>query len=69
MQTCSNCSSSFDDTRTGLVITGSGRAVAAVCGDCCRDVRVGKIVVRGFGAGKFGYEQWLPVEMTGDSLA
>lgn len=70
MQICSNCSSSFDDTKTGLVTTGAGKIVAAVCGECCRDVRIGKIVVRrdntGAWTSRFVYEQWLPVEVVGD---
>lgn len=66
MQTCSNCSSSFDDTRAGLVTTCAGKITAAVCGDCCRDVCVGKIVVRRSGVNSFTYEQWSPTEMIGD---
>lgn len=66
MQTCSNCSIPFDETKTGLVITGVGKTVAAVCGECCRDVCVGKIVVRRSGVNAFAYEQWSPTEMIGD---
>lgn len=69
MQTCSNCSSSFDETKSGLVTTGAGRTVAAVCSECCRDVCVGKIVVRRTGANTFVYEQWSPTEMVGDVLS
>jgi hypothetical protein len=66
MQICSNCSSSFDEAKSGLVTTGAGRTVAAVCGECCRGVCVGKIVVRRAGVNAFAYEQWSPTEMIGD---
>jgi hypothetical protein len=65
MQTCSNCSEPFDDAKDGLVLTGRGRTVATVCGGCCADVRVGKIVVRRLDVGRFAYEQWLPTEVVG----
>lgn len=64
MQTCSNCSDSFDDAKDGLVVSGKGKHVAAICGACCTDVRVGKIVVRQ-NARNFAYEQWLPTEIVG----
>lgn len=66
MQTCSNCGDSFDDAKSGLVTTGAGRPVAAVCGECCRNVCVGKIVVRRVRPSGFAYEQWSPTEMVGD---
>lgn len=65
MQTCSNCSDAFDDTKDGLVLTGGDKFVAAVCGSCCADVRAGKIVVRRPTTGGFAYEQWLPTEVVG----
>ncbi len=71
MITCSNCNQSFDSDRDGLVLTNKGKHVAAVCGACCTDVRVGKLVVRrpstkGW-VGVFVYEQWSPTEMIGDT--
>ncbi len=68
MQTCSNCSDSFDDSKDGLVVTSRSKPVAAVCGLCCVDVRVGKIVVRRSDGGGFIYEQWLPAEMVGGAV-
>lgn len=65
MQTCSNCGETFDDAKDGLILTGKGRPVAAVCGACCADVRVGKIVIRRPDVGSFAYEQWLPTEVVG----
>lgn len=69
MSTCSNCNQSFDSAKDGLVVTSKGRHVAAVCGTCCADVRVGKIVVRRpnvKGSAAYAYDQWLPAEMVGD---
>jgi hypothetical protein len=65
MQTCSNCNDSFDDSKDGLVVTGKGKHVAAICGACCADVRVGKIVVRRPDHGGYVYDQWLPTEVMG----
>jgi hypothetical protein len=63
MQTCSNCSEPFDDAKDGLILTARARTIAAVCGACCADVRVGKIVIRRPDVGSFAYEQWLPTEI------
>jgi len=62
MQTCSNCSESFNEANQGLVVTNKARTVATVCGACLVDVRVGKIVVRRLAGGDYTYEQWLPTE-------
>lgn len=66
MQTCNNCGDSFDEDKAGLVTTERGNPVAAVCGRCCTDVRVGKIVVRqSRSRSGYAYDQWQPTEVAG----
>lgn len=66
---CSNCGDPFTVETEGLVVTNAGKPVAGICGDCCKDVRVGKIVVRKPDVGTFVYEQWSPMEMTTSGLS
>ena len=68
MSKCDNCASEFDPSKDGLQTTQAGRLVASVCGTCCAQVRVGKIVLRRGDVGGFSYEQWSPMEMMGGGL-
>lgn len=43
--------------------------MAAICGACCKDVRVGKLVIKKPEVGGFTYEQWQPVEMSTSGLS
>ncbi len=58
---CNNCNESFDEDK-GIVIKHEGRIAAAICPTCCRDVRVGKVVLRRGDLGGFAYDQWSPME-------
>jgi len=68
MSKCDNCASEFNAATEGLLTTQAGRPVASVCGTCCGNVRVGKIVLRRGNIGGFSYEQWAPMEMMGGGL-
>lgn len=68
MSKCDNCASEFDPAVDGLVMTEKGRVAASICGGCCSNVRVGKIVLRRGDVGGFSYEQWSPMEMMGGGL-
>lgn len=63
MINCSNCGTPFDPATDGLHITSRKALVAAICGECCKDVRVAKIALRRPEVGTFQYEQWSPVEV------
>jgi hypothetical protein len=69
MKPCNNCDTPFDPDKEGLLTTSKGATVAAVCGGCCADVRVGKLVLRKPEVGTFTYEQWSPMEMTTSGLS
>jgi hypothetical protein len=69
MHKCNNCNSSFDSEAQGLLLTARGKAVTAICGPCCKDVRVGKIVIKKAEIGGFAHEEWQPVEMTTSGLS
>lgn len=68
MKTCNNCNESFDPATEGLVTTAKTVDVAAICGACCKDVRVAKLVLRKPDVGTFAYEQWSPMEMATSGL-
>lgn len=69
MLKCNNCNESFVPEAEGLVLTTRGKTVSAVCGACCQDVRVGKLVIKKPEVGTFVYEQWQPVEMATSGLS
>lgn len=69
MTNCNNCGDAFDAAKEGLVASSKGVVAAAVCGNCCKNVRVGKIVLRKADVGGFTYEQWSPMEMTTSGLS
>lgn len=68
MSKCDNCTSEFDPSKEGLQASQVGHVIASVCGGCCGNVRVGKIVLRRGDVGGFSYEQWSPMEMMGGGL-
>lgn len=68
METCSNCSASFDTSKEGLVLTAQSRTVANICGGCCAGVRTAKIVIKRPEVGGYQYEQWAPIEVMAGGL-
>jgi len=69
MHTCNNCGEKFDPDADGLVTKAKAVVVAAICGNCCKDVRVAKLVLKKPDLGPFQYEQWSPMEMATSGLS
>lgn len=68
MKTCNNCGETFNSATDGLVVTSKAVDVAVICGTCCKDVRVAKLVLKKPDVGAFAYEQWSPMEMATSGL-
>lgn len=67
---CVNCTESFDPLE-GLILLHKNVRVAAVCSDCCANVRVGKLIVQATAAPGHRFEatQWSPMEMAHSRLS
>lgn len=63
MVACNNCQKSFEPDDDTLVASTGLRLVAAICGECVRDVAIASVTLRRDADGCFQYMQLIPVAM------